>query len=36
MTSHEILVSKLCALLGRIELRDLIDGAGFGVVLGAQ
>lgn len=23
--SHEILVKKLCALLGRCELRDLID-----------
>ena len=24
-TPHEILVNKLCALLGRAELRDLID-----------
>jgi hypothetical protein len=24
-TSHELLVEKMCALLGRLELRDLID-----------
>jgi hypothetical protein len=24
-TPHEILVNKLCALLGRTELRDLVD-----------